>query len=211
MDFIPEENRIAIFDFDGTLFCETNPTYFDFQLFIHRVLEDPNYQATEEQLEVAERFRDTGYVPPLSAEYERMLASTYAGLTLSEFEKYVREFMQSNQPGYENLKRADAYYRPMAEVVKFLSENGFTVYVSTGTDRLTVRPLVMQTMNLPANQIIGSESLVIAKEQGDTDGLSYMFKEGDELVLGGKNLIKNLQMNKLVLTWQLVYMLFDSE
>lgn len=41
-DFIPVENRIATFDLDGTLFCETNPTYFDFQLFIHRILDDPN-------------------------------------------------------------------------------------------------------------------------------------------------------------------------
>ena len=28
-DFIPVENRIAVFDLDGTLFCETDPTYFD--------------------------------------------------------------------------------------------------------------------------------------------------------------------------------------
>ena len=29
-DFIPVENRIAVFDFDGTLFCETDPNYFDY-------------------------------------------------------------------------------------------------------------------------------------------------------------------------------------
>ena len=33
-DFIPPERRIAVFDLDGTLFCETNPTYFDWQLRI---------------------------------------------------------------------------------------------------------------------------------------------------------------------------------
>ncbi len=38
--YIPVENRIAVFDLDGTLFCETDPIYFDYQLFLHRVLED---------------------------------------------------------------------------------------------------------------------------------------------------------------------------
>ena len=56
-DFIPVERRIAVFDLDGTLFCETNPTYFDFQLFIHRVLDDPNYTPTQEQKALAEDFR----------------------------------------------------------------------------------------------------------------------------------------------------------
>lgn len=28
-DFIPVEDRIAVFDFDGTLFCETFPIYFE--------------------------------------------------------------------------------------------------------------------------------------------------------------------------------------
>ena len=47
-DFIPVERRIAVFDFDGTLFLETDPTYFDWMLFTHRVLEDPSFTASPE-------------------------------------------------------------------------------------------------------------------------------------------------------------------
>ena len=43
-DFIPVENRIAVFDMDGTLCCETDPGYFDHKLLYHRVMEDPNYK-----------------------------------------------------------------------------------------------------------------------------------------------------------------------
>lgn len=93
-DFIPVERRIAVFDWDGTLFMETAPTYFDWMLFEHR--------------------------------RERMVAEAYKGMTLSEFEAYVRAFMQLPQPGYTGLKRSEAYYKPMVEVVKFLTENGFT-------------------------------------------------------------------------------------
>ncbi|MBR1735840.1 MAG: copper amine oxidase N-terminal domain-containing protein, partial [Firmicutes bacterium] len=42
-DYIPIENRIAVFDLDGTLFCETDPNYFDYTLLVHRVLEDESY------------------------------------------------------------------------------------------------------------------------------------------------------------------------
>lgn len=197
-DFIPVERRIAIFDWDGTLFCETNPTYFDFQLFIHRVLDDPSYNANEEQLAIAKSYRDTGIVPPLDAEYERMLASAYKGITVEAFFDYVSEFMKSEQPGYNGMKRAEAYYRPMAEIVQFLIENQFTVYVSTGTNRYTIRPLVMEIFKLPPHQIIGSDSVIVCREQGETDSLAYTFNEGDELVMGGKNIVKNLQMNKVV-------------
>ena len=41
-DFIPKEERVATFDFDGTLFCETDPNYFDYTMLVYRVTEDPN-------------------------------------------------------------------------------------------------------------------------------------------------------------------------
>ena len=72
-DFIPVENRIAVFDFDGTLFLETDPTYFDWQLFEHRVLEDPSYKATDEQLAAARASRE-GKFPKLDKNRERMVA-----------------------------------------------------------------------------------------------------------------------------------------
>ena len=41
-NFIPVEDRIAVFDVDGTLVCETAPFCFDFMMFVHRTLDDPN-------------------------------------------------------------------------------------------------------------------------------------------------------------------------
>ena len=58
-DFIPEEDRIAVFDLDGTLFCETDPNYFDYTLLKYRVLEDENYKdkASDFEREVAEKIK----------------------------------------------------------------------------------------------------------------------------------------------------------
>ena len=106
--------------------------------------------------------------------------------------------MQEDQPGFIGMKRGNIFYKPMVEVVEYLVKNKFTVYICSGTDRLTVRPLIKENLPyIPNHQIIGSDSTIIAISQGDKDGLSYTFQEGDKLILGGKNLVKNLQMNKV--------------
>ena len=194
-DYIPVERRIAVFDFDGTLFLETDPTYFDWMLFTHRVLDDPSFRATPEQLAAARNTRK-GIFPGLSKNRERMVAQAYKGMTPGEFEAFVRKFMAEDQPGFIGLKRGDAFYRPMIEVVNYLRDNGFTVYVISGTDRLTVRPL-LDVLRLPPRQIIGSDSTIVTARQGECDALDHTFVKGDTLILGGENLVKCLQMNKV--------------
>ena len=48
-------------------------------------------------------------------------------------------------------------------------------------------------LNIPPRQIIGSDETLVAPNQGETDGLNYVFDENDQLVLGGDFLIKNLK------------------
>ena len=199
-DFIPVENRVAVFDLDGTLILETDPTYFDWALFEHRVLDDPNYTPTKEQLSAAKKSRERGVFPPLNNDRERMVSEAYKGLTVQEFYDFIRAFMQEEQPGFEGMKRGDIFYKPMLEVVEYLIKNKFTVYICSGTDRLTVRPLIEENMPyIPNTQILGSDSTLVASGQGNKDGLEYIFEKGDSLILGGKNLVKNLQMNKVSL------------
>ena len=195
-DFIPKEHRVAVFDLDGTLFCETHPTYFDIQMFIRRVTEDPTYTPTKAMIDYAENFKKTGVLPPINTENEQMFTETYKGMTLGEFAGYVESFMETDQPGYTNLKRKDAFYKPMVELIHYLIQNDFTVYVSSGTNRMLLRTLTKNALGLPPNQIIGSDSIIIAKGQGDTDDLGYIYTHNEELVLAGKYLDKNLQMTK---------------
>ena len=202
-NFIPVENRIAVFDLDGTLILETDPTYFDWALFEHRVLDDKNYKATKEQLAAAKNSREKGIFPTLNANREKMVSEAYKGMTLEEFYSYVRTFMQQEQPGFTNMKRGDIFYKPMVQVVQYLVKNKFTVYICSGSDRLMVRPLIEQNLPyIPNKQIIGSDSTIISSNQGTQDGLEYTFKSGDTLILGGKNLVKNLQMNKVSVIMQ---------
>lgn len=197
-NYIPVENRIAVFDLDGTLILETDPTYFDWALFEHRVLDDKSYKPTKEQLEAAKKSREKGIFPTLNTNREKMVSEAYKDMTLEEFYAFVRDFMQQDQPGFINMKRGDIFYKPMVEVVEYLVKNKFSVYICSGSDRLMVRPLIEENLPyIPYKQIIGSDSTIVSNAQSGKDGLDYTFKAGDKLILGGQNLVKNLQMNKV--------------
>ncbi|MCR5121555.1 MAG: haloacid dehalogenase-like hydrolase [Ruminococcus sp.] len=203
-DYIPPEDRIAVFDFDGTLFCETDPNYFDYTLLKYHVLEDPDYKdkASKFEKETAEKIKtqnETGEsFKGLETDHGKAVASSFAGFTLDEFNDYIQEFKKQDMPSYEGMKRGEGYYKPMLEVVDYLEDNDFTVYIVSGTDRFIVRGIVYDSeLQLPNKQIIGSDESVVAPEQGETDGLEYVYTDHDKLVLGGDFLIKNLKMNKV--------------
>ena len=105
-NFIPVEDRIATFDFDGTLFCETDPNYFDYTMLAYRVLEDPSYKDAASNFEksVAAKIVDqnengTKY-EELPVEHGRAVASSFKGMTIDEFYNYVSEFMKTPMPSY---------------------------------------------------------------------------------------------------------------
>ena len=207
-NFIPVENRIAVFDLDGTLFCETDPIYFDHMIFMHRVFDDPNHTPSEFEVEVAEQvqiFIDTGEYPEgLDNLHGQGVATAFKGMSVKEFYEYVEMFGQTPSPSYENMNRGDAFYIPMIEVIEFLQDNDFTVYVVSGTDRLIVRGVLqgIDFLHIAPNNIIGSDELLVAPNQGDTDGLDYVFTDDDDLILAGEFIIKNLKMNKVTAIFQ---------
>ena len=208
-DFIPVEDRIAVFDLDGTLACETDPVYFDHCIYYHRVAEDEEYKDKASDFEKAvakevKEYMETGVSPEdLMVKHGKAVASAFKGLTPEEFVDYVAEYAKTATPGYNGMTRGEAFYKPMLEVVELLKDNDFTVYVVSGTDRFIVRGLVKASpLDLPDHQIIGSDESMVATDQGDTDGLDYQFDDNDQLVMGGEFLIKNLDMNKVTVIQQ---------
>ena len=212
-DFIPVQDRLAVFDLDGTLLCETDPNYLDYNLYVYRVLEDPNYKdkATQEQIDVANKIlqvNETGKsIEGLDVAHQIAYMEVFAGMTIPEYTNYVQTFFSQPAPGYHGMKRGEAYYKPMLEVIKYLQANQFTVYIVSGTDRLQVRAAIAGVIDIPERQVIGSDGTIVATGQDKTDDLNYdnlryVYKTNDQLIRSGAFIVKNLKMNKVAVIAQ---------
>ena len=201
-DFIPEADRIATFDMDGTLMAELAPTYLEVMLLTERILRDASYEPDEEMLEFGRMTRDHALDKSFPSDYDYEFsyhqARAFAGMTLNEYADFITRFLVHEADGFEGMTYADAYYLPMVEVVDYLRENGFKCYVVSGSDRFIARTFIEGAFDIPAECVIGSDTALEARDQGDTDGIEYVFSGGDELVRTDRLLVKDLKTNKVL-------------
>ena len=205
-NFIPVEDRLAVFDMDGTFIGESMPCYFEWMLYLERALNDPNYTPSAEDRAYAEMVDAeiraghfmTGQFPKgIDIGEATSQESVFAGMTPKDYEAYVKKFMQKPVEGLTNLKWGEVFFLPMVEVIKYLQANNFTVYVVTGSDRPAMRVMASELLKIPYNQIIGTNPAIIAANQGDISADDYAYKHDDYLIRGGLTQ-KNLKMNKVV-------------
>ncbi|MBQ6229770.1 MAG: histidine-type phosphatase [Eubacterium sp.] len=197
--FIPEEDRIAVFDMDGTLTCETFYTYYDTMMFINYCLKDHPDKVSDELKAAAAEIKP-GY--KAGEELARNFAKAYAGMTVGELYDYAVEFGKKAADGFRNMRYIDGFYQPMVELVKYLYDNGFTIYVVSGTERTTTRAIIDNSPiaeYVSTSHVIGTEFEV--KEKGYEDiqsNMDYKYENGDELVITGEFIQKNLNANKAI-------------
>lgn len=198
-NFIPVKDRIAVFDMDGTLTCETYYTYYDTMMFIEYCLIDHPDEVSDELKQVAAAIQP-GY--KADETLARNFAKAYAGMTVEEFSNYAVEFGQRKTSSFDNMRYIDNCYLPMAELVKYLYDNDFTIYVISGTERTTTRAIVANSPikdYVTPNHVIGTDFEVKVKGYEDVaSNMDYKYLDGDELVLTGGFIQKNLNGNKAV-------------
>ena len=197
--FIPVKDRIAVFDMDGTLTCETFYTYYDTMMFIEYCLYDHPDQVSEELKQAAEEIKP-GY--KADETLARNFAKAYAGMTVDEFYEYAVEFGKKYTDSFNNMRYIDGFYLPMVELVEYLYENDFTIYVISGTERTTTRAIVANSPikdYVTPNHVIGTDFEV--KQPGYEDvasNMDFKYVDGDDLVLTGGFIQKNLNANKSI-------------
>lgn len=198
-NFIPEKDRIAVFDMDGTLTCETYYTYYDTMMFIEYCLKDHPEKVSDELKEVAASIKP-GYLADETL--ARNFAKAYAGMTVEEFSRYATDFGQKKTSSFENMRYCDNFYLPMVELVRYLYDNGFTIYVISGTERTTTRAIVANSPirdYVTPNHVIGTDFEVKQKgHENESSNMDFKYENGDELVLTGGFIQKNLNGNKSI-------------
>ena len=201
-NYIPVEDRIATFDMDGTFIGELYPTYFEYNLLEYRALDDPNYKdiAPSDVKEAAQNIRDfvrNGVPLPdhFDMKHAYAAAKAYAGMTLAEFDQYVKAYATVKANGFEGMSYADSFYKPMLEVFDYLEANDFTFYVVSGSDRFICRSLV-ESLGIAPNRVIGMDVTLKSSNQ-NTDGVDYTMLSNESIVRTDELIIKNLKTNKV--------------
>ena len=202
-NYISAEDRIATFDMDGTFIGELYPTYFEYNMLEYRALDDPSYKdiAPDDVREAAQNIRDfvrngTALPSHFDMIHAKAAAKAYAGMTLAEFDTYVKKYAATPANGFKGMTYAESFYKPMLEVFDYLKDYGFTNYVVSGSDRFICRSLV-ESIGIDPNRVIGMDVCVSSNEQGENVGVDYTMGKNEYLIRTDSLIIKNLKTNKV--------------
>ncbi|MBR4342268.1 MAG: haloacid dehalogenase-like hydrolase [Lachnospiraceae bacterium] len=188
-NYLKPEDRIAVFDMDGTILCEKAPVYFDYCLTMYRVLDDPTYEATEEEIKAAQEIRDHAYsegvtFKPEGFTKDDLIASAFAGMTPEEFRSYVAEFAdKTDVVGFEGMTYGQSFYKPMIEVINYLRDNGYDIWMVSACEREVVRALV-EKYDIPYDHVVATDVQYVASGNGDEPADKYNMGKDEQILLG---------------------------
>jgi phosphoserine phosphatase len=157
-DYVAPEERIAVFDQDGTTWVE-QPVYPQLVFAFHQAgtmaRKDPELAASEPFKTVLSG--DRAAIGKLSMkDLEKIVAVTHTGMTVEMFRATVREWIgKANHPRW-NRPYTALVYQPMLELMRYLRENGFKTYIVTGGGQDFVRVFSERVYGIPPEQVVGS-------------------------------------------------------
>jgi len=157
-DFVPQEQRIATFDNDGTLWVES-PVYTQIAFAFDRVKEmapqHPEWKTTQPFKGILE-----GDMKAVAASGEKgiveITVATSTGMTSAEFQKSVSDWIAKAHDRKFNKPYTELIYQPMVELLAYLRSNGFKTYIVSGGEQEFMRPWAEKAYGIPPEQVVGS-------------------------------------------------------
>ncbi len=165
---VPPEERVAVFDNDGTLWCE-KPLPIQADFLFRRLGEmaekDPTLRDRQPWKAVVDK--EFGWLSGAITNHYKGddsdlkvmaggLLQAYAGTTIEDFAEKAEAFFQSGQ--HPTLRRpyVECTYLPMVELLRYLEAHGFTNYIASGGGRDFVRVVSQEVYGIPPERVIGS-------------------------------------------------------
>lgn len=172
--FVAVEDRIAVFDNDGTLWTE-HPVYFQLGFVLDRVKalapQHPEWKENEPFKSVL-----AGDLKGVAATGEKglmdLLMETHANVSTDEFNAIVKDWFATARHPKFNRPYNELTFQPMHELLDYLRANGFKTYIVSGGGVEFMRPMTETMYGIPPEQVIGSR--IVTK---------YMLKDGKPLLM----------------------------
>jgi phosphoglycolate phosphatase-like HAD superfamily hydrolase len=165
---VEPDSRVAVFDNDGTLWCE-KPMYIQLDFLIRRfaqqAVDDPALSdrqpykaAIEGDLHwfgeaVTKHYQgDDSDVKPLVA----AILTAHAAITVEEHRSRVEAFFAEAEHPTMGRPYTSCGYLPMVELLRYLEANEFTCYIVSGGGRDFMRPVTSALYGVPPERVVGS-------------------------------------------------------
>ncbi len=189
---VPVDDRVAVFDNDGTLWCE-KPLPIQLDFILRRLVEMAEGEPAlrDRQPWKAAYDRDYGWLSAVMAEHYagddrnvRILAggilAAFDGISVEDFEARSERFLRSAQHPTLGRGYLECAYVPMLELLAYLAVNGFGNYIVSGGGRDFMRPISQEVYGIPRQRVIGSSS-ALAYTSDDDGGTITHKAEADYL------------------------------
>jgi phosphoserine phosphatase len=159
-DHVPESERIATFDNDGTLWCE-QPVQVQMFFLLDRVRELATVDPAIAERQPFKALLEGG-LAALHAMGKRAIMelffATHAGVTPREFATIVRAWQTSARHPRLGERFVDLVYQPQLELLAYLRANAFRCFIVTGGGIDFVRAFSEARYGVPPEQVIGSSA-----------------------------------------------------
>jgi phosphoserine phosphatase len=179
---VPVDERVAVFDNDGTLWCEKPmPIQLDFILRRLSEMAEADPTLRDRQPWKAAHERDHGWLARVMAEHYAGddtnvttlgagVVAAYANITVDQFEADAATFLRNTRHPTLNRGYLECAYAPMVELLAFLRANGFRNYIASGGGRDFMRPISQEVYGIPRDGVIGS-AVALAYSPGELGGV----------------------------------------
>jgi hypothetical protein len=156
--FVPPEQRIAVFDNDGTLWA-SHPIYVQLAFALDRVKalapQHPEWKDKQPFKAVLEGDLKTVMAGGEHGLLEIIMA-THAGMTTDAFSQIALDWLATAKHPKTGRLYTEMVYQPMLELLAYLRGNGFKTFIVSGGGIEFMRPWTERIYGVPPEQVIGS-------------------------------------------------------
>jgi phosphoglycolate phosphatase-like HAD superfamily hydrolase len=184
--YVVPEDRVAVFDQDGTLWVE-HPMYTQVVYCLERV---SAVVADKPALKNAEPFKTVlsgnreAMAKLTMRDLEKIAVATLTGMSVETFSADVKKWLETARDPRWNRPYTELAYQPMLEVLRYLRDNAYKTYIVTGGGQDFVRVYAEKVYGIPPEQVVGT---ALGTKYGyGKDGKPFLTKE-PKLLLNDNN------------------------
>ena len=166
VDKIPVEDRVAVFDMDGTIACE-RPIWFEMSVAVQRMLDlaekDPSLKETIEyeyaqklSVNPADTSVTNNWVGNGKNYLDSLVLKPFEGVENEEFVQYAHDFLNKGKDKKFDMVYADMFYQPMLELINELQQKQFQIYIVSGSVQGIVWSVCPQNIGFDREHLLGS-------------------------------------------------------